>query len=70
MGLWNIAQLIGPKAVFDQLAVFFRISHDDRTRVDFDYLAFDAEILDRDAVAVLQVCAHSAVFSSAHGIVL
>ena len=42
-------------AVFDQLAVGFLISNDDRSRIGFDHLTFDSKIFDRDAIAIPQV---------------
>ena len=47
--------------MLDQLPVFFLITDHDRSRVDFNDLAFNPKVLDRDVIAVSQLRHNSSI---------
>lgn len=50
--LGDVGELVGLETMLDELAVLFFVAHDYRTRIGFDDLAGDSELLDLHVIAV------------------
>ena len=52
MRLRAILYVLGPESMLDQLAIAFLVADHNRSRIHFDDLPFDSEILDVHVIAM------------------